>query len=90
MSRRIVFVCRSATGEALRCANAIKKLEGVFVEIICVDDIPEPSAVDRSCEGLGISTACHGTGDAACARRRSKRGIGSRSDEFGSRRAHTR
>ena len=41
MSRRIVFVCRSATGEALRCANAIKKLEGVSVEIICVDDIPD-------------------------------------------------
>jgi hypothetical protein len=33
MSRRIMFVCRSATGEALRCANAIRALEDVTLEI---------------------------------------------------------
>lgn len=53
MSRRIVFVCRSATGEALRCANAIKKLEDVSVEIICVDDIPDAQQLIEAAKRLG-------------------------------------
>ncbi|HEX2271175.1 MAG TPA: hypothetical protein VHH35_16640 [Pyrinomonadaceae bacterium] len=36
MSRRILFACRSATGEALRCANAIRGLDGVTLKI-CED-----------------------------------------------------
>jgi hypothetical protein len=37
VNRRILFVCRSATGEALRSAKAIRELEGVTLEI-CEDD----------------------------------------------------
>jgi hypothetical protein len=36
--RRVMFVCRSATGEALRCANAIRKLDNVTLVEICVGD----------------------------------------------------
>jgi hypothetical protein len=36
MSRRILFACRSATGEALRCANAIRGLDDVTLAI-CED-----------------------------------------------------
>ena len=90
MSRRIVFVCRSATGEALRCANAIKKLEGVSVEIICVDDIPGARQLIEAAKAFGNIDSLSRHRRRCLHRRRSKRGIGSRSDEFGSRRAHTR
>lgn len=40
-ARRIVFVCGSATGEALRCANAIKNLDDVTLEICNGDDLIE-------------------------------------------------
>lgn len=33
MNRRIMFACRSATGEALRCANAIRELKDVTLSI---------------------------------------------------------
>jgi hypothetical protein len=32
-ARRVVFVCRALAGEALRCANAIKELDDVMLEI---------------------------------------------------------
>ena len=35
--RRIVFVCRQPTGESLRSANALKKLEGVSLLGICAE-----------------------------------------------------
>lgn len=35
MNRGIIFACRSATGEALRCANAIRELDGVTLLAIC-------------------------------------------------------
>jgi hypothetical protein len=40
-ARRVVFVCGSATGEALRCANAIKNLDDVTLEICNGDDLIE-------------------------------------------------
>lgn len=39
MNRRIMFVCRTLTGEALRCANAIRELEGVTLEICEGEDV---------------------------------------------------
>ncbi len=36
-ARRVMFVCGSASGEALRCANAIKNLDDVTLEICIVD-----------------------------------------------------
>lgn len=44
MSRGIIFACRSATGEALRCANAIRELAGVTLLEIC----EEPDSNDVS------------------------------------------
>jgi hypothetical protein len=40
-ARRVVFVCGSATGEALRCANAIKNLDDVTLEICSADELIE-------------------------------------------------
>lgn len=45
MSRRIMFACRSATGEALRCAKAIRELEDVTLLDICED--PDSSDVQQ-------------------------------------------
>lgn len=52
-TRRIVFVCRSATGEALRYADAIKELEEVFVEIIGVDDDHDAQRLIDAAKKLG-------------------------------------
>ncbi len=38
MSRRIMFVCRTLAGEALRCANAIRELEDLTLITVCIDD----------------------------------------------------
>jgi Carbamoyl-phosphate synthase L chain, ATP binding domain len=45
MSRRILFACGSATGEALRCANAIRGLEGVTLLDICEE--PDSNDVEQ-------------------------------------------
>jgi hypothetical protein len=37
--RRIMFVCRTVSGEAARCANAIQKLDDVELLNVCVDDV---------------------------------------------------
>lgn len=38
-ARRVLFVCSSASGEALRCANAIRNLDDVTLEICNADDL---------------------------------------------------
>lgn len=53
MSRRIVFVCRAAQGEALRCANAIGKLQDVVTEIICVGDVTDAQQLIEAVNRLG-------------------------------------
>lgn len=51
MSRRIVFVCRSASGEALRCANAIGKLNNV--DLICVSEIQDTQQLIDAAKRFG-------------------------------------
>ena len=64
MSRRVVFVCRSATGEALRSAKAIRELDDVTLFIIsenanpndgstCVSNIHDTQQLIDSAKSLG-------------------------------------
>ena len=47
-TRHVVFVCRSASGEALRCANAIKELDGVTLEICVVETDDSEQLIDAA------------------------------------------
>lgn len=49
MSRGIIFACRSATGEALRCANAIRELEGVTL----LEIVEDPGDVSQLIQAAG-------------------------------------
>ena len=51
-TRRVMFVCRSTTGEALRCANAIKQLDDVTLDI-CVADTDDPEHLIDAAKRLG-------------------------------------
>ena len=53
MSRRIAFVCRSLTGEALRSANAIRNLDDVTLLEICVGDSDDSEQLIDAARRLG-------------------------------------
>ena len=66
-TRRIVFVCRSATGEALRSATAIKRLDNVtlfgicesadagnvFAEMVRISDVHDPQQLIDAAKEFG-------------------------------------
>src|SRR5690349_698850 len=65
-TRHVVFVCRSASGEALRSATAISKLDNVELIVICeepassaftnvirVDDVHDPRLLIEAAKTFG-------------------------------------
>ena len=53
MTRRIVFVCRTLAGEALRCARAIQELDDVTLSTICVGDTDDVRKLIETARSLG-------------------------------------
>jgi len=60
MNRRIAFVCRAATGEALRSANAIGQLQDVTLlvisedsDLVRVNDVHDASQLIDAAKQLG-------------------------------------
>jgi ribosomal protein S6-L-glutamate ligase RimK-like protein len=66
-TRRVVFVCRSASGEALRCATAISRLENVtllgicensdasgpFADVVRVSEVHDPRQLIQAAQRFG-------------------------------------
>lgn len=52
-TRRIMFVCRALSGEALRCARAIEELEDVSLSTICFDDGDDVEKLIGAANALG-------------------------------------
>jgi hypothetical protein len=52
--RRIVFVCRTLTGEALHCARAIRELDDVTLLNICIDDVYDVRQLIEAARAHGV------------------------------------
>jgi biotin carboxylase len=50
--RRVVFVCRSATGESLRSLEALRQLDRVLVEVVEVGDVRNTDELIRAVRAL--------------------------------------
>ena len=52
-TRRILFVCRALSGEALRSARAIEQLDDVTMSTICLDDVDDVEKLIGAAQSLG-------------------------------------